>query len=603
MKKTTKIISLILSVIIIFSAVSVNVFADESDFDYYFADDSETTVYIKSFSGEVPKDGYIDIPEKIDGYTVTGITENAFANISGIKGIKIPETLVYIDENAFSNEIDVQEKKTDDNRFDAEDWYDAHKQDYVIDGSTLVRYEGNDEVITIPYNCSVIADGAFKNNDKIRVVYIERELKKIGKSAFEGCSSLESVVAGNGVKSIEIGKNAFNDTPWMENFPSDFVTIASTLVKYKGTDPYVIIPNVFTAIAQEAFYDSENNGRTASKIKVPYTIELFGKDCFYLYDSISKVYPELVVFKDSAAEKYCKKENIDYTFGALPGDVDDDGKTTASDARYVLRVAAKLERPIIDVAIKEVADISGDSKIAADDARLVLRIAAKIDKFSAQEILSIPRSAYEILFEATNAISLARDYGASYSMLEYQEITESDVNSHSKLYLDIYKDELTPESKANTVTFTENTEEAYNNLYPISLIDASKIKEYTTVLKDGVYKFTLVLSDEKLSGKDVDAPSFTSEMFPVEKVSHFTNKVKTKYWYNESLDYNMTYNNCKLELTVDAETNKIISMAVEMNYDFEITGKINGIKVSGSNGTATATRTDVIKYTNFNYFA
>ena len=176
MKKTTKIISLILSVIIIFSAVSVNVFADESVFDYYFADDNETTVYIKSFSGNVPKDGYIDIPEKIDGYTVTGITENAFTDISGIKGIKIPETLVYIDEKAFSNEIDVQEKKTDDNRFDTENWYDDHKQDYVIDGSTLVRYEGNDEIITIPYNCSVIADGAFKNNDKIRAVYFEKEL-------------------------------------------------------------------------------------------------------------------------------------------------------------------------------------------------------------------------------------------------------------------------------------------------------------------------------------------------------------------------------------------------------------------------------------------
>ena len=156
-------------------------------------------------------------------------------------------------------------------------------------------------------------------------------------------------------------------------------------------------------------------------------------------------------------------------------------------------------------------------------------------------------------------------------MLEYQEITESDINSHSKIYLDIYKNELTPEKKANTVTFAENTEEAYNNLCPISLIDASKIKEYTTVLKDGVYKFTLVLSDEKFNGKDVDAPSFTSKMFPVEKVSHFTNKAKTKFWYNESLDYNMTYNNCKLELTVDSETNKIISMTVEMNYDFEIT--------------------------------
>ena len=56
-------------------------------------------------------------------------------------------------------------------------------------------------------------------------------------------------------------------------------------------------------------------------------------------------------------------------------------------------------------------------------------------------------------------------------------------------------------------------------------------------------------------------------------------------------------------MTVDVTSHKILSMFVEMNYDFEITGKLSGIKISGSNGPATATRTDVIRYTNFNYFS
>lgn len=604
MKKFKRIMSLVLSVLVIFSAVSVTSFSAESDFGYYFADENQTTVYISSYKDVVPSDGYIDIPEKINGYLVTGIAENAFTKVDGLKGVIIPETLVYIDGNAFMGDIDIQIKESEpEGVFDTEDWYDDHKQDYVISGTTLINYKGKDEIITIPYNCSVIADGAFKNNEEIKVVYFEKELESIGESAFEGCSSLTNIVAGNGVYSIEIGRNAFKDTPWLDEYPSDLVSIGTTLVKYKGTDSYVVIPNVFTAIADEAFFIEENDGSIASKVKVPVTVELFGDDCFYLYESISKVYPELVVFKNSAADKYCKSEKIGCTYGSLPGDIDGDGKTSASDARYVLRVSAKLERPIIDAAIKEVADISGDSRIAADDARLILRVSAKLDKYSAEDLLSIPRTEYEILFAATNALSLARSYGASYSKLAYQEITASDMNANTKLYLDIYKNELTSEKKSQTVTYAADSAEAYKNLFNISLIDASKVKEYTTVMKDGTYKFTLILKDETFNGKDVDVHSFTSQMVPVESVAHFTNKAKAKYWYNDSLDYNMTYNNCKLEMTVDIESHRIISMFVEMNYDFEITGKLSGIRISGSNGPATATRTDVIRYTNFNYFS
>lgn len=604
MKITKRIVSFILSVFMIFGIVSVTAFAQDATFGYCFTDESETAVHIISFNGFVPSDGYVDIPEKIDGHIVTGIAEDAFADIQELKGVIIPVTLTYIDNKAFSVDVDIKIKQAEnDDKFDTDDWFEDHKQDYVISGSTLVSYKGKDEVITIPYNCSVIADGAFKNNKNIRVVHFEREIEKIGESAFEGCSSLVDVVAGNGVYSVEIGKNAFRNTPWLDNYPSDLVTLGTTLVKYKGTDAYVAIPNVFTAIAEEAFYISDNKGSIASKVKVPYTIEVFGDDCFYLFDSVGKVYPELVVFEGSAADTYCKEAGIDCTYAALPGDADGDGNTTASDARYVLRISAKLENPIIDAAIKEVADISGDSKIAADDARLILRVAAKLDKYSAEELLSMPRTDYEILFAASNALSLARAYGASYSKLSYQEMKNVNMNTNTKLYLDIYSNELTPANKAATVTYSADSEEAYNNLFEISLIDASKIKEYTSQLKDNVYNFRIVLEDESFNAEDIDTPSFTRQMFPAETVAHFTDKAKDKYWYNDSLDYNMTYNNCTLEMSVDVATNKIVSMYVTMNYDFEVTGRLGGIKISGSNGPATATRTDTVRYTNFSYFS
>ena len=410
------------------------------------------------------------------------------------------------------------------------------------------------------------------------------------------------MVAGNGVYSIDVGKNAFKGTPWLENYPSDLVSLGTTLIKYKGTATYVAIPNVYTAIAEQAFYSGDNTSTVAYKVKVPVTIDTFADECFYLYDSITKVYPELVVFKNSDAEKYCKEAGLDYSFAPLPGDADKDGSTSAADARYVLRIAAKLEHPIMDSEIMEVADITGDSKITAEDARLILRVSAKLDNYSAEELLSMHRTDYELLFASAQALASARAYGVSYSKYAYGEIHDVDMNYNSTLYFDIYKNELTSADKATTVTYPKNSEDGYNNLFEISLIDGSKIKDCSCVVKDSNYIFTITLKDEHFNRDDVDAVSFTRQMFPVDSVAHFTNKVKGKYWYNDSIDYNMTYRDCTLELHVEIATGKVVLMNVTMNYDFEITGKVGGIQIKGSNGPATATRTDVIKYRNFNYF-
>ena len=66
---------------------------------------------------------------------------------------------------------------------------------------------------------------------------------------------------------------------------------------------------------------------------------------------------------------------IDNSF--VPGDVNGDGKITASDARLALRISAKVDTP--DERQTKAADITGDGKITAADARKILRMAAKIE--------------------------------------------------------------------------------------------------------------------------------------------------------------------------------------------------------------------------------
>ncbi len=60
------------------------------------------------------------------------------------------------------------------------------------------------------------------------------------------------------------------------------------------------------------------------------------------------------------------------------GDVNKDGKITTSDARSILRVAAKLDK-FADEDQELIADVNGDGSVNVSDARLVLRISAKLD--------------------------------------------------------------------------------------------------------------------------------------------------------------------------------------------------------------------------------
>lgn len=67
--------------------------------------------------------------------------------------------------------------------------------------------------------------------------------------------------------------------------------------------------------------------------------------------------------------------NLAYT-SYLQGDVNGDGKISASDARLALRAASQLE--MLSEVEKYLADVNGDGKITAADARLILNMSAEV---------------------------------------------------------------------------------------------------------------------------------------------------------------------------------------------------------------------------------
>lgn len=83
--------------------------------------------------------------------------------------------------------------------------------DFQMDGTTLVKYNGTAEDVSISNYVEKIEAGAFAGNDSIRRVTIGESVEVIGSSAFSECKNLESVTVPNSVKTIE--NAAFSGCP------------------------------------------------------------------------------------------------------------------------------------------------------------------------------------------------------------------------------------------------------------------------------------------------------------------------------------------------------------------------------------------------------
>ncbi|GHV11666.1 hypothetical protein FACS189491_03300 [Spirochaetia bacterium] len=79
---------------------------------------------------------------------------------------------------------------------------------YVLRGTTLVQFAGNDTVLTIPESLGIteIGDEAF-GHSRLTDITIPKSIKKIGTSAFASSYSLRSIIFENGIEVI--GDRAF----------------------------------------------------------------------------------------------------------------------------------------------------------------------------------------------------------------------------------------------------------------------------------------------------------------------------------------------------------------------------------------------------------
>ncbi len=131
--------------------------------EYKYTLDKQThSATINKYLGD---DSVVWIPEKINGYTVTGIGSKCFEKQS-LKGVVIPETVTSIGNNAFQG----------------------------CSNLTTVTFKGAPSTITVGNN-------AFQNCTKLKSINLPAA-KTIGNLAFDSCTSLEKLNLEFGTESI-----------------------------------------------------------------------------------------------------------------------------------------------------------------------------------------------------------------------------------------------------------------------------------------------------------------------------------------------------------------------------------------------------------------
>ena len=257
------------------------------DFNYSVLDDG--TVEITKYIGSAEK---VDIPEKINGKSVTSIGGAAFYDCTSITSVIIPDSVGSMGVSAFGCCTNLESITLPDNVTNICDW--------------AFHRCSNLTSITIPDGIMHISNGSFSECSSLTKVIIPNSVTQIGEAAFQDCTSLTGISIPNVVTSI--GSYAFNGCSQLVSItiPDSITSIGDRAFCECTSLKGITIPDSVTCINDNTFF----NCSSLTEITLPDGITQIGDFAFYNCNSLSKVkLPNGLTSIGEWAFGYCEKLN------------------------------------------------------------------------------------------------------------------------------------------------------------------------------------------------------------------------------------------------------------------------------------------------------
>jgi len=253
---------------------------DLSDWDYTLRPDG--TVALKGYSGDQTR---LTLPSSIDGWPVTEIPKDGFRDLKTTLAVRIPGSIESIGENAFRGCAELQSvgmgegclslgknafadcpkltrvvspaslrSLADHTPFSGTPWRDETDEEYLMLGSVLLSWQGQQPIMRMPGGIRVYGRCAAAGNPNLKEVIFPDGLEEIaGQAFYPGNKLLEKITVPKSVNYV--GENAFRQTKWLSAQTDDFLMINDLLLRYRGAEKTLQMGSSVRIICEGAFQE------------------------------------------------------------------------------------------------------------------------------------------------------------------------------------------------------------------------------------------------------------------------------------------------------------------------------------------------------------
>ena len=295
-------VGLALSIPCLSASASVN--GPSKDGKWYLREYEDNTISVSIQDKSVTE---VEIPEVIDGHTITMVEVDAFKDCEALRKVTIPKTVTVIEDYSFYNCSALEEVNIPENvhNIGFQAFYGCAKLESMeipaaVDdieafafegcsslkgvtvaagnaaykdengilfdkaGETLYLYPSakTDESYTVPASCKTIYDYAFIGNPHLKSVDIST-IESLGEDAFYYCTALESITVPEGI--TELKGSVFGNCTALKS---------------------ASLPGTLTSIGESCFYNCLN----LSAVEIPESVQSIGKYAFFNCPSLTSIH-------------------------------------------------------------------------------------------------------------------------------------------------------------------------------------------------------------------------------------------------------------------------------------------------------------------------